>query len=612
MFKRNTEKSEQQWKAKYFNSLEELETKEKHWTVLDEAMRKSLSRMSVLINGVDRQLDKELDYLRLSIRKGAEGKKIRAILETVFTTLEKVESQRSKRKRLSPAEAYELLLDRLVLPKGTARKVKGLKKSISRLGEDDSPTDVIREFEELMRYSFSLIKEDVGKQQGAENTDRITTEKTVIENTLAEKPKTESPPAMQEQMGRLVLQELMSKLVLPDDQQRDVKAVQQRLQSASLEAELSRLASQLASIINDAVTPAQVDEILQGDDSLTINEVLLQLLEKIELPADVNDEVTQIQHQLEGDVSQHEWPDLLERISRLIRTMREKANEEKKSLESFLAQLTEQLQTLDNFISGVEKDHHESIHEGQALSDRMQDHIQHIGRSVDDAAELEQLKDAVRIRLETVSQHMTEFRNYEELRDVRAQERIDELNARIKSMEEDSEKLRNKVKQERESALMDQLTEVRNRMAYDERIEQEHARWKRYQSPLSLIVIDIDLFKKINDNFGHIAGDKVLHTVAQNLQQNIRETDFLARYGGEEFVIIMPDTHAQEGLAVAEKLRAAVEDCGFHYRGDSVQVTISCGIAEFSHNDTPGKVFEKADAAMYRAKAEGRNRCLVS
>jgi diguanylate cyclase len=404
----------------------------------------------------------------------------------------------------------------------------------------------------------------------------------------------------------------MGKLVLPDDLERDVKAVQQRLQSASLEAELNRLANQLASIINDAVTPGQVNELIQGDDSLTINEVLLQLLEKIELPADVNDEVEQIQHQLEGDVSQNEWPELLERISRLIRTMREKANEEKKSLESFLAQLTEQLQTLDNFISGVEKDHQESIHEGQALSDRMQDHIQHIGRSVDDAAELEQLKDAVRTRLDTISQHMTEFRNYEEVRDVRAQEKIDELNARIKSMEEDSEQLRNKVKQERESALMDQLTEVRNRMAYDERIEQEYARWKRYQSPLSLIVIDIDFFKKINDNFGHIAGDKVLHTVAQNLQENIRETDFLARYGGEEFVIIMPDTEAQEGLAVAEKLRTAVQDCGFHYRGDSVQVTISCGVAEFSQSDIPGKVFEKADAAMYRAKSEGRNRCFAS
>ncbi len=612
MFKRNTEKTEQQWKAKYFNSLEELETKEKQWTVLDNAMRQSLSRMSLLVNGVDRKLDKELDYLRLSIRKGAEGKKIRAILNSIFETLEKIESKRSKHKRLSSAEAYDLLIDRLQLPKGSARKVKALKKSISRLGEDDSPADVIREFEEVIRYSFSLIKENAAAQPGKEDADSADAERSFAEGLDADKAKTTEQVAKEGSSGQLVLEELITKLEIPQELEKDVKAVQQRLQTSSVEMELSRLAVQLAGIINDAITPAQAEELLQADDDLTINEVLLQLLEKIELPADVNEEVEQIQLQLESDVSQSAWPELLERISRLIRGMREKANEEKKSLESFLAQLTDQLQTLDNFISGVERDHQESMHEGQALSDRMQDHIQHIGQSVDDAAELEQLKMAVRTRLQTISQHMTEFRDYEETRDVRAQEKIAALNARIKSMEEDSEKLRNKVKQERESALIDQLTEVSNRMAYDERIEQEYARWKRYQTPLSLIVIDIDFFKKINDNFGHIAGDKVLHTVAQNLQQNIRETDFLARYGGEEFVILMPDTGVQEGVGVAEKLRAAVQECGFHYRGESVQVTISCGVAEFSQNDTPARVFEKADAAMYRAKSEGRNRCLAS
>ncbi len=619
MFKRNTETSDQQWKTKYFNSLEELETKEKLWGVLDEAMRKSLSRMSVLIDGVDRQLDKELDYLRLSIRKGADGKKIRAILESVFSTLEKVEARRSKNKRLSSADAYGLLIDRLVLPKGCAKKVKGLKKSISRLGEEDSPSDVIREFEELIRYSFSLIKENSSTAQDKQDSS-VAPEKAAAE--VAPKPKTPEqktatqkvaePAAVQEHTGQIVLQEMLTKLALPEDSNKDIKLVQQRLQSSSQEAELSRLASQLASIINEAVSTDQVEGLLQNEDGLSINEVLLQLLEKIELPAELNEDVLRIQGQLEGEVAQSEWPDLLESISLLIRSMREKANEEKKSLETFLTQLTDQLQTLDNFISGVEKDHQESIHEGQALSDRMQDHIQNIGKTVDDAAELEQLKGAVRTRLQAISTHMTEFRSYEEDRDVRAQEKIDELNKKIRSMEEDSEKLRNKVKQERESAMMDQLTKVHNRLAYDERMEQEYARWKRYQTPLSLIVIDIDLFKKINDNFGHIAGDKVLHTVAQNLEQNIRETDFLARYGGEEFVIIMPDTSAQEGLAVAEKVRAAVEECGFHYRGDSVKVTISCGVGEFSQGDTAGRVFEKADEAMYRAKSEGRNRCFAS
>jgi len=135
-------------------------------------------------------------------------------------------------------------------------------------------------------------------------------------------------------------------------------------------------------------------------------------------------------------------------------------------------------------------------------------------------------------------------------------------------------------------------------------------RWKRYQSSLSMMVIDIDRFKNINDTYGHMAGDKVLHTVAQHLQKNIRETDFLARYGGEEFVIIMPDTPVHDGLGVAEKLRDEIENCGFHYRDEAVNVTISCGVAEFCNDQTPSQVFEKADGAMYRAKESGRNRCL--
>jgi len=621
MFKRNPEKAEQQWKSKYFNSLEELEKKEKHWSGLENTMRTSMSRLSVLLNGIDKSLDKELDYLRLSIRKGADGNKIRVLLESMFETLERVENNQSKRKKLNAPQAYDLLIDRLALPKGTARKVKALKKSIAHLGEEDSPVEVIKEFDELLRYSFGLIKEmaaekekekikETPKETHTSATAAVKEPVAVSEQSPASKTSHESIADVDDLSGRMVLEELLSKLLLPADLESDMNAVRLRVQAAKMDDELNRLAVQLAGIINDALPAEQVGDLMLDDSQLTINEVLLQLLEKIELPAEVNEEVQQIQHLLEGDVSQEQWPVLLERISMLIRSMREKANEEKKSLESFLTQLTEQLQTLDNFIGGVEKDHQESIQESRVMSDRMQDHIHHIGLSVDEASELDQLKDAVRNRLETVAQHMSDFRAYEETRDTRAQEKIEELNEKIKLMEADSEKLRNKVKQERESALTDQLTEVKNRMAFDERIEQEYAYWKRYQTPLSEIVIDIDLFKKINDNYGHIAGDKVLHTVAQHLQQNIRETDFLARYGGEEFVIIMPGTRVDEGLGVAEKLREEVQNCGFHYRGEAVQVTISCGVAEYSGDDTPRSVFEKADAAMYRAKSAGRNRCM--
>jgi diguanylate cyclase len=626
MFKKDPNKAELQWKSKYFDSLEEIEKKEKQWGLLENTMRKSMSRLSVLLNGLDKKLDKDLDYLRLSIRKGADGNKIAAQLEAMFETLEKVEAQQSKKKRLNTSESYQLLLERLKLPKGTARKVKSLKKNISHLKEGESPADIIGEFDELIRYSLNLLKEEM----------KETTKKQLIEQAQAlqasfdsrivaeQKPaasvspsrsvspaKVASSPEKEDLSGRMVLMDLISHLDISESFSDDISAVQQRLKTAQMEQELNRLASQLAAIINDALPDqgSQVVDMELLNSHLTINEVLLQLLEKIELPAELSHEVLQIQHQLEGQIADEDWPVLLDEISQLIHALRSKANEEKKSLESFLTQLTEQLQTLDNFISGVEQDHQESVEQSQTLNERMEEHIHHIGMSVESAMELDQLKQAVRTRLETVVQHMNEFRDFEESRDKRAQQKIEELNEKIKLMEGDSQKLREQVVEERESALTDQLTEVKNRMAYDERIEQEYAYWKRYQTPLSQMVIDIDFFKKINDNYGHIAGDKVLHTVAQHLQNNIRETDFLARYGGEEFVIIMPGTTSEEAMGVAEKLRHEIETCGFHYRGEAVMVTISCGVAQFAENNVPRDVFIKADEAMYKAKSAGRNRC---
>jgi len=103
-----------------------------------------------------------------------------------------------------------------------------------------------------------------------------------------------------------------------------------------------------------------------------------------------------------------------------------------------------------------------------------------------------------------------------------------------------------------------------------------------------------------------------LKVIAATLAENIRETDFLARYGGEEFVLLMTGTAQPAILDVAEKLRQAVAVTGFHFRGEDVPVTISCGITEFRAGDSVEAVFERADRALYRAKAEGRNRCVVA
>ena len=174
-------------------------------------------------------------------------------------------------------------------------------------------------------------------------------------------------------------------------------------------------------------------------------------------------------------------------------------------------------------------------------------------------------------------------------------------------METESAQLRSHLKQRHEQAMVDVLTGVPNRLAYEGRLAHGHAQWKRYKTPLTLMVADIDRFKQINDTFGRKAGDKALKLIARLLKQTLRETDFMARYGGEEFVILLTQTPGQLAKGVAEKLRAAVEKAEFNNGDTRIPITLSIGFSTFRAGDGPEEVFARADAAMYRAKSAGRN-----
>lgn len=124
--------------------------------------------------------------------------------------------------------------------------------------------------------------------------------------------------------------------------------------------------------------------------------------------------------------------------------------------------------------------------------------------------------------------------------------------------------------------------------------------------------MDINFFKKTNDNFGHKAGDKAPEIIAKLLNKRIRKTDFFTRYGGEEFVFLLPDTDAPEALKLADDLRESVKNCIFHYRGEDVYVTAPCGLSSFSQGDMVDQVFERADKALYEAKGNGCNQCVLA
>ncbi|RMD93855.1 MAG: sensor domain-containing diguanylate cyclase [Calditrichaeota bacterium] len=165
--------------------------------------------------------------------------------------------------------------------------------------------------------------------------------------------------------------------------------------------------------------------------------------------------------------------------------------------------------------------------------------------------------------------------------------------------------------QTKEQSITDELTGIFNRRYFNQRLEREIQRSKRYEHSLALILLDIDHFKNYNDLHGHLKGDKLLRKLARILDNNLRSADILARYGGEEFVIILPEISKEQAKQVADKLRNKVENTRFEH-GESQpegKVTISLGIAVFPEDARhPHKLVECADQALYLAKTSGRNR----
>jgi diguanylate cyclase len=159
----------------------------------------------------------------------------------------------------------------------------------------------------------------------------------------------------------------------------------------------------------------------------------------------------------------------------------------------------------------------------------------------------------------------------------------------------------------------DQLTGAFNRRAYDKRIEEEMQRFLRYKTSFSLLLMDADKFKLINDNYGHAIGDKCLQEIIKRTLPLLRKNDMLARYGGEEFVVIMPETDTSGAQKAAEKIRQTIEKIEFIYKKEKVKVTVSIGVSQARPEDTSHQqIFERADIAVYKAKEQGRNQVMVA
>lgn len=184
------------------------------------------------------------------------------------------------------------------------------------------------------------------------------------------------------------------------------------------------------------------------------------------------------------------------------------------------------------------------------------------------------------------------------------------LRQRIKSLEQENIELRRAKQEMREFAEHDGLTGLWNHRMIVQRLRQEVDRSGRENVPLSVIMVDLDNFKDVNDTFGHPAGDRVLMEISSTLQSLVRSYDWVGRYGGEEFLVILPGSNFVSGRRRAEQFRKAVEKAHTTYGGTNIRVTASFG-ATSGFPSTSEAMIEAADAALYRAKSNGRN-CVIA
>ncbi|MEJ2346238.1 MAG: diguanylate cyclase [Gammaproteobacteria bacterium] len=583
---------EDSWQRKYFDSVAALERRTQEADQAESVLREVAARICSVVDGAALGVEEHLSQLRRALRDGASLDSIEESVRELANRIVRRGRPRTTDEEPTPASVLLDVLAQVRLPSLSVSRAKALRKRLESWQPGVALQPLISELVDLV----SEPAQPAGHPAPAEPAPRRP-------GFFGRRRRDDSgaPHAMAAGVLDLVIERLRHSGV----SDKRLSALHQRLSQAADAKAVSQLAGELAAVLEGTVRASDRPQGVTG------NEALQQLLERLDLPADVAGQSESLFERLEHDTDPAHWPGLLRDVADLIGAMRRKIQREKAEIEEFLNQLTSRLEVLDGHLREMDHDRSESLDSGRKLDAAVQEQVRGIHSSVASASELGELKQGVHQRLEAISEHMDQFRKVEEQRNEAAERRISELTERLQLLERESTQLRDQAGRERKLALFDPLTGTHNRMAYEERLQQEFERWKRFGEPLSLVIIDIDDFKQVNDGYGHKAGDKVLGTVGRLLRERLRATDFLARYGGEEFVILMPGADANAAHRVADELRASIEGCGFHYRNQPVAITVCCGVAEFRESDQPDAVFERADAALYLAKEEGKNRCLI-
>ena len=335
-----------------------------------------------------------------------------------------------------------------------------------------------------------------------------------------------------------------------------------------------------------------------------IEGTLLGLLEDLSLPERHQPQAEAMRERLAHGLNWYELLPILDDLAVLMLAVTDSGQHE---FEAYLKQLNERLEAFQGHLQVASEGHADSSLAARELDTQIREQVDGLQSSVQDAADLDSLKQVLESHLEGLLGTKDEHQQQRDLREQEVAARLKGLAERVAHMEQEAQGYREHLEVQRQKALIDPLTGLPNRAAWSERLDYEVNAWHQRGNSLSLAMLDLDHFKRINDGYGHLAGDKVLKIIANVLSKRLRPTDFIARFGGEEFVLLMPDSALADALAVGEVLREAIAACPFHFKGEPVTITVSMGVAQFQAGERSDLALKRADEALYRAKAAGRN-----
>ncbi len=333
----------------------------------------------------------------------------------------------------------------------------------------------------------------------------------------------------------------------------------------------------------------------------------LEILKKFKFSKDYQDRSIALQDQCKKIQSITDLNICLQAIYELFYSVYQDAYADKEELENFLFNIGAQISRIGDKLHSVVEEQVSDLKIQGDLNVKMNDAVSLIGKNIISGNDLASLKKTVKVQLDTLQNIVEEERQVVKSQETRVHKSVKVLANQVNELKLEAQELRDKVQREKEQALRDPLTGLYNRQAYNDKLSKIINEKEKHNNNLSLLIWDIDHFKKFNDLYGHVVGDKVLKTVASKLTKLLKENYFLARYGGEEFAMLVPELSVEKASEYADLVRNEVSNIAFMIKGKQVQITISCGIASMQANDSAQSIFERADRALYAAKEQGRN-----